>query len=121
MVRLHIKEIGFETFLHGPPTTLHSTGQWPTIMSSVRGLFREFLETSTIHGLQHIGGESQKLGKLIWVVIVVCGFSIAALLIWDSVKGWEESPVSTSVETFPISEVAISFLVELEKGKVVQT
>ena len=120
MARLHIKEIGFETFFHGP-STLPSTGQWPTIMSSVRGLFREFLETSTIHGLQHIGGESQKLGKLIWVVIVACGFSIAALLIWDSVKGWEESPVSTSVETFPISEVAISFLEELEKGKAVQT
>ena len=86
-------------------------------MSSVRGLFREFLETSTIHGLQHIGGESQKLGKLIWVVIVVCGFSIAALLIWDSVKGWEESPVSTSVETFPISEVVISFFKNLRKEK----
>ena len=74
-------------------------------MGSIKGLFREFLETSTIHGLQHIGGEKQKLAKLIWVVIVVCGFSIAAVLIMDSVKGWEESPVSTSVETLPISEV----------------
>ena len=74
-------------------------------MGSIKGLFREFLETSTIHGFQHIGGEKQKLAKLVWVVIVVCGFSIAAVLIMDSVKGWEESPVSTSVETLPISEV----------------
>ena len=74
-------------------------------MASIKGLFREFLETSTIHGLQHIGGEKQKLAKLVWVAIVVCGFSIAAFLIMDSVKGWEESPVSTSVETLPISEV----------------
>ena len=77
-------------------------------MGAIKGLFREFLETSTIHGLQHIGGEKQKLAKLVWIVIVVCGFSIAAVLIMDSVKGWEESPVSTSVETLPISEVSIN-------------
>ena len=76
-----------------------------TTMGAIKGLFREFLETSTIHGIQHIGGEKSKLAKLVWVVIVVCGFSIAAVLILDSVKGWEESPVSTSVETLPISEV----------------
>ena len=85
---------------------------WLPTMAAIKTLFQEFLETSTIHGIQHIGGEKQKLAKLVWIAIVVCGFSIAALLIMDSVKGWEESPVSTSVETLPISEVRPESLTE---------
>ena len=74
-------------------------------MAAVKRLFHNFLENSTIHGLQYIAVEKKKIAKMIWIFIVFCGFSTAAMLIIDSVKSWEESPVSTSVETLPISKV----------------
>ena len=74
-------------------------------MSSVKGLFQSFLEHSTIHGLAYIALEKQSIAKLIWVIIVFIGFTVAGFLIFDSAKSWEESPISTSVETRPISEV----------------
>ena len=75
-------------------------------METFRKLFFNFLETSTIHGLQYISTENVKLSKFLWIFIVFCGFSVASFLISDSIKSWEESPVSTSVETHPISKVA---------------
>ena len=68
-------------------------------------VFKEFLESSTIHGLQYISTEKNFLSKLLWSIIVFCGFSTATYLIMDSIRSWEESPISTSVETHPISEV----------------
>ena len=76
------------------------------MMANFKVLLHNFLETSTIHGLQHISDEKRKLLKGIWIFIVFCGFSTAGLLILDSVRSWEESPVSTSLETLPISQVS---------------
>ena len=76
------------------------------MLANFKVLLHHFLETSTIHGLQHISDEKRKVLKGIWIFIVFCGFSTAGLLIMDSVRSWEESPVSTSVETLPISEVS---------------
>ena len=74
-------------------------------MATVKGLFQSFLENSTIHGLQYIASEKQGIAKLLWVLIVFTGFTVAGFLIFDSAKSWEESPISTSVETLPISQV----------------
>ena len=69
------------------------------------GTFREFLESSTIHGLAHISTSKSKAGRLAWVVIVVTCFAIAITMITSSYKEWQESPVSTTITTHPISEL----------------
>ena len=41
--------------------------------------------------------------KLLWIGIVVTGFSIASILINRSFSDWENSPISTTTETFSMS------------------
>ena len=65
----------------------------------------DFLESSTIHGLVHISTAKSKTAKALWVVIVVACFSIAIHMIIDSYKEWQESPVSTTITTHPITEL----------------
>ena len=65
---------------------------------------REFLESSTIHGLSHIASSKQHL-RVFWSVVVLASFLLAGGIIRASVLSWEETPVSTTIETLPITEV----------------
>ena len=74
-------------------------------MKSIKRVFIDFLDNSTIHGLQYISMEKKLLIKMIWTVLVSVSFYIAITLIRDSIIAWDESPISTNIETLPISEV----------------
>ena len=63
-----------------------------------------FLESSTIHGLYYIS-VGRKLSRLLWIFVVIVGFSGAAYLIYTSFDNWEKSPISTTIETMPISQI----------------
>ena len=67
--------------------------------------FREFLESSTIHGLVHISTAKSKVARATWVAIVVACFATAIYMITGSYKEWQESPVSTTITTHPITEL----------------
>ena len=67
---------------------------------------RHFLESSTIHGLYHISS-SRKCSRLFWIVIVIGGFTGAAYQIWASFNNWNLSPIVTTIETRPISELKL--------------
>ena len=66
---------------------------------------REFLEGSTIHGLVHISTAKSKAARAVWVAIVVACFAVAIRMISSSYKEWQESPVSTTITTHPITEL----------------
>ena len=63
-----------------------------------------FLESSTIHGLHYIS-TSRKYVRLFWILVVITGFTSAGVLIYDSFILWGESPVKTTIETLPITEI----------------
>ena len=65
-----------------------------------------FLESSTIHGLAHIS-TTRKYARLFWILVVFTGFLGASLLIKESFDSWSESPVRTTIETLPISEIKL--------------
>ena len=65
---------------------------------------KEFLDTSTIHGFSWISG-TKRFARLSWILIVIGGFSGAGYLIYSSFHNWEQSPISTTVETLPISQI----------------
>ena len=69
------------------------------------GIFTEFLEASTIHGLSHIAS-SKSIVKPFWITIVFTGFSFAGILIHQSFQSWEESPIKTTVQTLPVTEIS---------------
>ena len=66
--------------------------------------FRNFLESSSIHGALHIA-KSRQGPRLFWMLIVVSGLAGAALLIQESFHSWSESPIRTTIETMPISKL----------------
>ena len=69
-------------------------------------VIKEFLATSTIHGLQYILA-SKKVIKLFWLLIVITGFSGAGILINLSFQHWDASPISTTIETRPIEDIIL--------------
>ena len=66
---------------------------------------REFLESSTIHGLVYISTSKSRLLRLLWFAIVVTAFSVALKLISNSYIDWSKDPVSTSVSSHPIEKL----------------
>ena len=65
---------------------------------------KTFLESSTIHGLSYIA-TTRKYARFFWIIVVLAGFSTAGYLIQQSFQSWADSPVKTTVETLPISEI----------------
>ena len=65
---------------------------------------REFLESSTIHGLAFILSE-RPLVRFLWLGVVLTGFTGASVLIQQSFSSWASSPISTTIETRPITEI----------------
>ena len=66
---------------------------------------KEFLDTSTIHGLSHISTSKSLVVKLAWACMVIASFTVAAILIHNAFTSWEKSPVITSSGTLHISNV----------------
>ena len=67
---------------------------------------RTFLESSTVHGLSYIS-TTRRFVRLFWILVVITGFVGASLLIKESFDSWSESPVKTTIETLPISEITL--------------
>ena len=68
-------------------------------------ILREFLESSTIHGLAHISTARSKRAKSAWFFGVLVSFSIAIFLIWKTTKEIQDDPFSTAITTHPIGEL----------------
>ena len=63
-----------------------------------------YFESSTIHGLAYIA-TGRKYVRLFWTLVVFGGFTGAGVLIYSSFQSWAESPVKTTIETLPITEI----------------
>ena len=68
-------------------------------------ILREFLESSTIHGLTYISTSKSRAGKVFWALVVIGGFCSASYLINNSYVEWSASPVATTIHTVPIEEL----------------
>ena len=65
---------------------------------------KNYLESSTVHGFIYIS-TTRRLAKIFWITVIITGFTTAGYLIKQSFKEWEDNPVTTTIETRPISEV----------------
>lgn len=70
----------------------------------MEGGVKEFLESSTIHGIVYISS-TRRVVRLLWILVIVTGFTGAGLLIHQSFSSWANSPVSTTIETLPITDI----------------
>ena len=65
---------------------------------------QNFLETSTVHGLTHISA-ARKYARLFWIIVVIAGFIGAGVLIYQSFEDWIDNPITTTIETLPMTEI----------------
>ena len=68
------------------------------------GEFKNLLESSTIHGVAYLA-TTRKFARCFWLLVVISCFIGASLLIREAFKTWSDNPVSTTIETRPISEL----------------
>lgn len=66
--------------------------------------FKNFLDTSTIHGLSWISSTT-KWSRLFWILVVIGGISGAIYLIQESFSSWNKRPITTTIETLPVSDM----------------
>ena len=71
---------------------------------------KEFLESSTIHGLSNISASKNYVNKVLWTLIIIGGFITAGFIIEKSVYAWRKHPISTTKETLPISKADLIIL-----------
>ena len=66
----------------------------------------EYLESTTIHGFSYLSSSGRNvLVKFGWAIIISTCFTLAALLIQQSIEEATLNPVMTNVETIPIQQV----------------
>ena len=69
-------------------------------------IIKEFLEHSTIHGLVYIS-KPRILVRLFWILVVIAGFTGSGVIIYQSFDNWAQSPIKTTIETLPITEITL--------------
>ena len=72
---------------------------------------RNFLESSSICGLSHISTSNSKAEKVFWVVVVLASVTMTGYLTTEAFVEWSLYPISTTTETFPITEVTFPRIV----------
>ena len=101
--------------------SLHLSPPLKATPSMKMEILREFLESSTIHGLTYIStARVSSCGfengfdmycyhtlpvKVLWCVVVCLGFLGAGVLIGKSYKEWQNSPIATSITTHSVYDL----------------
>ena len=67
-------------------------------------VLKEFLESSTIHGMSYIS-RNRSCIKFMWIMTVVLWFFSAGFLISQSYHNWQMNPIATTIATAPIEQV----------------
>ena len=66
---------------------------------------KEFLESTTIHGLYYISTCKSRIAKAGWMVVVALGFVASTVLIHSSFADWAKSPVATTITPHPVADL----------------
>ena len=64
----------------------------------------EFFDTSSINGMSMIL-RTKSIARIFWIVVIIGGFSGAVFMIYESFGNWRQNPISTTIKTFPISNI----------------
>ena len=73
----------------------------------MRGLWREFddfFSSTSIHGFLYISGSQSMSTRFIWTIIVLAGFGVATYFLYNTVDGFSDKYVTTTVETRKIQD-----------------
>ena len=60
------------------------------------GVWTYFSET-TVHGFRYVAEGGNIFEKLTWAVLILIGFILGGCLIFQSLSGWDETPLETTI------------------------
>ena len=70
---------------------------------------REYLDSSSIHGLAFISN-SKSSSRVFWTAVVLCSLLASGYLIERSFSNWIDYPVSTTEKTLPIDKASLPLI-----------
>ena len=73
----------------------------------MRGLWREvneFFNSTSIHGFPYINDSQTRSTRIIWTIIVLAGFGFATYFLYETVDGFSEKYITTTIETRSIKD-----------------
>ena len=73
----------------------------------MRGLWGEvntFFSYTSIHGFPYISDTQSRSTRKIWTIIVLVAFGVASNFLYQTIKGFDEKYVSTTIETQSIQK-----------------
>ena len=62
----------------------------------------DYFSETTVHGFKYLAEGRNVYEKLSWLVVIVVGFSLCSILIWDSSQVWSSDPVQTTLDEVSI-------------------
>lgn len=71
-------------------------------------MLREFLRTSSIHGVKYLVESKSAVAKLAWLVCILSCFTSAIVIIYYNVAAWENSPAVISQARPMLVKVTLS-------------
>ena len=73
-------------------------------MRGLWGEVNEFFTSTSIHGFPYISDNQSRSTRIIWTVIVLVGFGFALYFLYNTIDGFSDKYVTTTVETRNIRE-----------------
>ena len=63
-------------------------------------VFLDFCRNTSAHGFQYWVSAGSLIERLLWIVIVACGFTFASIMVSSTVTHWRNNPSSVAINTF---------------------
>lgn len=67
---------------------------------SLPQVFSDFCQNTSAHGFQYWVSTGSLVERLLWIVIVACGFTFASIMVHSAVTHWSNNPSSVAIKTF---------------------
>ena len=62
----------------------------------------EYFSETTVHGFKYLAEGRNTYEKLAWLVVIIVGFTLCAVLISGSSQVWSDEPVETTLDELSI-------------------
>ena len=76
-----------------------------SLKETIASRVTEYLESTTIHGFSYLTGGRHICERVTWLIIIGTCFTLAALLIHQSIEEANQNPVMTNVESIPLQDI----------------
>ena len=67
-------------------------------MESFKSNVKEYFKETTVHGFQYVVTGRNRCEKIFWIILIVTGFMMSGIMIYNSISSWRNTPLQTTIE-----------------------